>query len=96
MSLPSRERELKRLALVCICFALMSLPSRERELKLINDSGLIGKNQSLPSRERELKRSSALKKVLYVEVAPFAGARVETSQNKCSEIASNVAPFTGA
>ena len=33
---------------------------------------------SLPSRERELKPYDALEEIRIIQVAPFAGARVET------------------
>ena len=54
--------------------AAQSLPSRERELKLFEVKGAPMGSSSLPSRERELKQLYFIALILFLVVAPLAGA----------------------
>ena len=62
------------------CYPLTeSLPSRERGLKL-TQLPLLGRvAKSLPSRERGLKPNTPSASAAVKEVAPFAGAWIETA-----------------
>ena len=55
MSLPMRERELKRANPQAALREFLSLPTRERELNLFVLSRTCAFLKSLPTRERELK-----------------------------------------
>ena len=79
MSLPSRERVLKLCRLAHIPASKASLPSRERVLKLNEDIVMSQTKKSLPSRERVLKHATPENHTLLEQVAPFAGACVETT-----------------
>ena len=74
LSLPMRERELKRRIAAETGVTESSLPMRERELKLFGLGVLVGGRGSLPMRERELKRVSRIRGVDLLLVAPHAGA----------------------
>ena len=79
LSLPSRERVLKQSLASTHHHPHKSLPSRERVLKLATTK-LPGEGwRSLPSRERVLKQLARWKCMTYNQVAPFAGACVETT-----------------
>ena len=65
MSLPTRERELKRRFRALLRTPKRSLPTRERELKLQNLRANDDERMSLPTRERELK--------------PLSGARADAT-----------------
>ena len=75
MSLPTRERELKRPGGLSPDGADKSLPTRERELKHGVAPLWRHLRASLPSRERELK---LYQHTHTTKVAPLAGARIET------------------
>ena len=79
MSLPTRERELKPLAITNATILSPSLPTRERELKLFEKVVVGIVCASLPTRERELKPACHVVRVARLQVAPHAGARIETS-----------------
>ncbi len=83
-SLPSRERGLKPLWAELTARPRKSLPSRERGLKLFTKSCQEICPSSLPSRERGLKLF--MKPPLYrvYNVAPFAGAWIETTSTTLS------------
>ena len=55
MSLPMRERELKRANPQAALREFLSLPTRERELKHVARDLRAAPAMSLPTRERELK-----------------------------------------
>ena len=74
LSLPSRERELKREKNATTEDGRRSLPSRERELKLLVVGAEKVNGGSLPSRERELKLLECTLALLLGQVAPLAGA----------------------
>ena len=74
MSLPTRERELKRAMHAYSLGCTWSLPTRERELKPVV-AGPRGQGpKSLPTRERELKHCLKKKGGCSTWVAPHAGA----------------------
>ena len=77
-SLPSRERGLKLLVWLMLMYSSGSLPSRERGLKLESATAAAPALTSLPSRERGLKLLSIIGTLLLLDVAPFAGAWIET------------------
>ena len=56
----------------------MSLPSRERGLKLLGQKNMLLRFASLPSRERGLKLNTGTPTRKCLDVAPFAGAWIET------------------
>ena len=57
---------------------MMSLPSRERGLKQGWRVGCASPERSLPSRERGLKLGARNVPEVFLEVAPLAGAWIET------------------
>ena len=79
MSLPSRERGLKRFTAEDLVMTAPSLPSRERGLKRANLLDKRNRFGSLPSRERGLKRVHRVDHAPIDIVAPFTGAWIETS-----------------
>ena len=79
MSLPSRERGLKLCEISSERHFIMSLPSRERGLKQGKTSDQTCSELSLPSRERGLKQVQVRKLLRGSEVAPLAGAWIETT-----------------
>ena len=95
-SLPTRERGLKLDHGDRGHRPIMSLPTRERGLKraIEADAGL--DPQSLPTRERGLKLAERLSLLIRDEVAPHAGAWIETRPNSYSGSAREVAPHAGA
>ena len=78
LSLPMRERELKRHVSRRRARVCRSLPMRERELKLTSAASDSAASWSLPMRERELKPCSVFLRRSPPNVAPHAGARIET------------------
>ena len=65
-----------------ISFASTSLPARERGLKLRRGPGPARNNASLPARERGLKLGDAYLVPYQCQVAPRAGAWIETLQDQ--------------
>src|SRR4051794_33989012 len=59
--------------------SLRSLPSRERGSKLLRHRGLWQDAGSLPSRERGSKHTQGPHRAPDAQVAPFAGAWIETT-----------------
>ena len=79
---PFAGARVETLAVSSAAVLFSSLPSRERELKRLETETRARRSTSLPSRERELKLVEAALIDLMPNVAPFAGARVETEQDK--------------
>ena len=77
-SLPSRERGLKLKLEAQQDVVIESLPSRERGLKPWVHRVLWALRGSLPSRERGLKQHSPGYYASLSDVAPLAGAWIET------------------
>ena len=77
LSLPSRERGLKFLAVAESGAGGMSLPSRERGLKSFTAQNMDAESRSLPSRERGLKLVRRRDELKAIRVAPFTGAWIE-------------------
>ena len=73
-SLPTRERELKRVCDFRAVPNVESLPTRERELKRAARNWVIQASRSLPTRERELKHGDARDEGQLRAVAPYTGA----------------------
>src|SRR5947209_20078969 len=78
-SLPTRERGLKQNQLHQRRIHPWSLPTRERGLKLMGIGGLPKIVSSLPTRERGLKLAEPPNCCQLWQVAPHAGAWIETS-----------------
>ena len=76
---------MKPLSQLSFLFKITSLPSRERELKPVFVQNLNVYRMSLPSRERELKPPPDNVTEEDVQVAPFTGARVETTATLISK-----------
>src|SRR5690606_8171640 len=74
---------------------ISSLPARERGLKLVDQIVAAVRAQSLPARERGLKLTAALR-IQRDDVAPRAGAWVETSSATVTGPSTRVAPRAGA
>ena len=74
-----RERGLKPDEQIDGILKSMSLPMRERGLKPASFSNLFGASLSLPMRERGLKPYIGCKIAPLCQVAPHAGAWIETS-----------------
>ena len=81
VSLPSRERGLKRQRCDGHGIRLESLPSRERGLKPAMAKEIQISRTSLPSRERGLKRGLDRQGGSRARVAPLAGAWIETCES---------------
>jgi len=77
-SLPTRERGLKRFQLAPIGLSRESLPTRERGLKLHELETGREYHGSLPTRERGLKPGLGVLVRRNSNVAPHAGAWIET------------------
>ncbi len=85
LSLPPRERGLKRRKRCLFPHAGKSLPPRERGLKPPGVLPALLLLQSLPPRERGLKPFTSDNVASATKVAPPAGAWIETSKNVCKD-----------
>ena len=75
---------------------LMSLPSRERGLKYFSVRKSGRAPASLPSRERGLKLHLSIIVILWLGVAPLAGAWIEIKLTVLDHARLTVAPLAGA
>gem|GEM_PF-673846 len=73
-----------------------SLPTRERGLKLRCIANAHQSPLSLPTRERGLKPNSPVPDLLNPQVAPHAGAWIETTRCTAAISTARVAPHAGA
>ena len=78
VSRPSRARGLKQLKAAMYLYPLQSRPSRARGLKPFLSICIDPAPQSRPSRARGLKRLLGVLSAYLIQVAPLAGAWIET------------------
>ena len=96
-SRPSRARGLKHRPKIAARLHWASRPSRARGLKLRLGRGGVGAvSRSRPSRARGLKLRRQPEAGVSVEVAPLAGAWIETINGKRTVTPEIVAPLAGA
>jgi len=95
-SLPTRERGLKQRRAGIYRRLIGSLPTRERGLKLMARCAQAHQVTSLPTRERGLKLGIDTVFNETCDVAPYAGAWIETLAHLPSFGAVVVAPYAGA
>ena len=93
---PSRVRGLKREGRVRPRQGHPSHPSRVRGLKHHDEAVAPCADMSHPSRVRGLKLAPLIDVVADIQVAPFAGAWIETRRRTPTCRGSVVAPFAGA
>ena len=88
-----RERGLKHDCLRFSCQAQMSLPMRERGLKQRCTMERGKAPLSLPMRERGLKPADKILELREKNVAPHAGAWIETNESPVQEVTEGSLPM---
>ena len=96
LSRPSRARGLKPSGLLCLHQLARSRPSRARGLKPVSTALIFKVAVSRPSRARGLKQLMLLTGQLMWQVAPLAGAWIETCSPSSVYHEFVVAPLAGA